>query len=325
MKNKFPHILSILLIAQSSFAQADYSKLYKQCLPAIIKIITTDITGNGSSGTAFFIDDKGTAVTCHHVIDQAHKILLYSWQGKQYTIDTILKSNKQLDLVVFRIKLEPKQKIKYLKISSKIPETGEAAFAIGNPNGYDFSATTGIMRLILFEGQNLNFATSALYLKDLKDDNTIQKIIPQIFKLNPAAVDSIQKYANALVKANKHKEAVNFLIPNLQYFKGDTLIDNAITIGECFFQMNDYINANKYYAFTMQLINAKKELNASNKKDKSLVFCYNGFALFMVGAKEQGCADLLKAIDNSKKIMLNDTALNNIDSSYFEIHRVIIQ
>jgi len=33
MKNKFPHILSILLIAQSSFAQADYSKLYKQCLP----------------------------------------------------------------------------------------------------------------------------------------------------------------------------------------------------------------------------------------------------------------------------------------------------
>lgn len=261
------------LCAWNVFSQPDYSKLFKKCVPAILKIGTVNSTGTSSEGTGFFIDSKGTAVTCHHVLDQAYKIVLMDSKGKRYDIDTILASNKTLDLIIFRVKLSKNEKTKYVKLAKDFPETGSAAVAIGCPGDYDFSITsgiiagmrmvegqlllqhtapcyhgssggplmnkkgevTGVMRFIEFEGQNLNFATSALYINGLKDDNTIQKILPQKFTLNKQQVDSIQKYADALFKAADYKATHNFLSPNLQYFQGDTLIENMKTLGDCYF------------------------------------------------------------------------------------------
>jgi len=100
-------------------------KLYKQCLPSIVRISVVHYNGIVSQATGFFINKK-TIATCYHLLENAKLIEIYAHDGKKYSIDSILASNRKTDLVKFVIK-EKNQT--WLELCNKLPEIGESVRA----------------------------------------------------------------------------------------------------------------------------------------------------------------------------------------------------
>ena len=100
--------------------------------------------GGISSGTAFFISDKGYLLTNEHVVDGC-KISKISYQGKEYDTE-LIASDKKLDLALLKAKLENKS---YIDFSDDEPSKMQKIYVGGYPLGKglsdDLKVTSGIV------------------------------------------------------------------------------------------------------------------------------------------------------------------------------------
>ncbi len=105
-------------------------------LAAYVQERTVSVVVNDkTNGTGFFIDDKGTLVTCFHVIDNVFdsstpSIKIKVFDGAEYSLEHVVKFDPAYDLAVLKIDTKGKS-TPYLKIAEKESVTGAKVYACG--------------------------------------------------------------------------------------------------------------------------------------------------------------------------------------------------
>ncbi|MBR2365875.1 MAG: trypsin-like peptidase domain-containing protein [Oscillospiraceae bacterium] len=120
-------------------------EIYKKCSPAVFYIEVYNAAGNPTaSGSGFFIDSSGVAVTNYHVIEGAHsaKILLSDTDAVCEVVG-VYDYSKDNDWAVIQVK---GSNFPYLKKGDTSTLVGGAAvYAIGSPQGLDNTISEGII------------------------------------------------------------------------------------------------------------------------------------------------------------------------------------
>src|SRR5690606_33132252 len=96
-----------------------------------------------SLGSGFFIDQQGTIVTNHHVIQGAEEITIRTSDGRELQAD-IVGSDEPTDIAVLRVRGGGRFQFVTFDDSSHI-RVGDWVVAVGNPFGLDGTATAGIV------------------------------------------------------------------------------------------------------------------------------------------------------------------------------------
>ena len=106
--------------------------------------IQTRLDKGSAKGSGVIIDPKGYVVTNNHVIAGAKQIQVTLSNGQMYSA-TLVGADKTTDLAVLKIDNAPKNLKTSQFADSNLLSVGEPVMAIGNPLGYDDTATTGIV------------------------------------------------------------------------------------------------------------------------------------------------------------------------------------
>ncbi|MBL8538055.1 MAG: Do family serine endopeptidase [Hyphomonadaceae bacterium] len=96
-----------------------------------------------SLGSGFFIDQQGTIVTNHHVVESAEEITIRTSDGRELPAD-IVGSDEPTDLAVLRVRGGGRFQFVTFDDASHI-RVGDWVVAVGNPFGLDGTATAGIV------------------------------------------------------------------------------------------------------------------------------------------------------------------------------------
>lgn len=128
------------------------AELFKKLAPAVVTVSVKAQAGMEGGGTGFLIDDKGTIVTNHHVIEAAKELSIKFMNGALYEEIDVLTEDAAQDLALLRVELKkPKEgdapdKVEPLELGdSDQVEVGERAIAIGNPLGLEHTLTDGLI------------------------------------------------------------------------------------------------------------------------------------------------------------------------------------
>lgn len=343
--------ICVTLFAMTTSGQ-NIPKLFKKSLPAIVKVGVLHLDGTSSEGTGFFIDGH-TIVTCHHVMDNANTISVQGSNGSKYTPDKVVASDKATDLIKFTVK---EKSSVWLKLSAKLPETGENVFVIGNPEDYDFSVTSGIvsairkrkgvqviqntapcapgssgspvmnkkgqvvgvMSYIKFAGQNLNFAATSLQVVNMKHDNTIKTLTPVAAMMGSWEIDSIHHAAKHYMQAREYQKALNTILPITKFANDKQSIEFIEIIASCHFFLQDYPKASKYHEHLVKLLHDTKPHTPDQVFTYAQTLQKQSMCYFMLGDKSSAVECIAQAADVCKTGLQMDTLRK-------EIYTVLIQ
>ena len=120
------------------------AEIYEKCAPAVFYIETCDITGEPYvSGSGFFIDPAGIAVTNHHVIEDALSATATLTDGRTLPISGVLYFDPVIDFAVIRV---AGYGFPTLPVGdSSAVFGGEKVYALGSPQGLQNSISDGII------------------------------------------------------------------------------------------------------------------------------------------------------------------------------------
>ena len=130
--------------AKAKSGQAvDWSAVAKEVSDSVVAIDVA--TGDGEAkGSGVVISDKGYIATNNHVISGAQQIQVTLASGAVYSAK-VVGTDTTTDLAVIKLDNPPSDlKVAEFADSDNLA-VGEAVMAIGNPLGYDDTATTGIV------------------------------------------------------------------------------------------------------------------------------------------------------------------------------------
>ena len=140
-------------VSSGAATAVDFSRIYAQRRPGLVSITLTvpDSQGSGgqggtatAGGSGVIIDEEGHILTNEHVVDGATKVQVELSTGKTVTAKVVgadkLTDVALLDIDVPATQLDPVP----LGDSSKIA-IGDPVLAIGDPFGYQASASAGIV------------------------------------------------------------------------------------------------------------------------------------------------------------------------------------
>jgi serine protease Do len=96
-----------------------------------------------SLGSGFFINESGTIVTNHHVIEGAEEITVRTGDGRELQAD-IVGSDEATDIAVLRVRGGGRFPYVTFDDASHV-RVGDWVVAVGNPFGLDGTATAGIV------------------------------------------------------------------------------------------------------------------------------------------------------------------------------------
>lgn len=120
------------------------TEIAKKCLPAVFYIELYNSTGTAyASGSGFFINSDGLAVTNFHVIDGASSAKIMTSDGAVYNVAGVYDYNEEYDLALLQI---TGSGFPYLELGdSSTVVTGATVYAIGSPKGLDNTFSQGIV------------------------------------------------------------------------------------------------------------------------------------------------------------------------------------
>jgi len=125
----------------------DFTAIVGDVIPAVIFIRTDVGTGSGA-----IVDRDGIAITNYHVLDGAKYGQAHDYEGTRYSI-TLLGFDKRVDIAV--IQVGEGQRFRDLDFgNSNAVNVGQKVIAVGNPGGYSFSVTEGIISAVHRIGPN---------------------------------------------------------------------------------------------------------------------------------------------------------------------------
>jgi S1-C subfamily serine protease len=178
------------------------AQLYKRCLPSVLTLKVKYADDTDGFGTGFLSLKDGCAVTAWHVVKNAASVTARFADGEEFEVSGVVDRDEKRDLALIRVKVAARP---MLTLVPGDPEVGARAYAIGAPQGLEFSLSdglisqirteegvkryqfsspissgnsggpliledgrvTGVVRSRVTEGQNLNFAVPAVYAMGL--------------------------------------------------------------------------------------------------------------------------------------------------------------
>ena len=207
MKRIILSFLCILLVI--SACGCDNEKLYNKAVGSVVALTVTNSKGS-CIGTGFFALEPDIIVTCYHVVEGATNITAKNNKGDIISIEGIIDYSKEKDIALLKASSKNSS---VLELQANMPTPGTPAYALGSPQGLDFSFSDGVISQIrrgketliqftcpvssgnsggpllaedgkvlgivscqLTEGQNLNFAVPSASLYMLNKDNAVRKI-----------------------------------------------------------------------------------------------------------------------------------------------------
>jgi 2-alkenal reductase len=137
--------------ARGTLAESEQATIaiFESASPSVVLVISgeRDITGMQTvavgGGTGFIWDEQGHVVTNNHVV-QASEIIVRMPGGEDIPA-TVIGRAPQYDLAVLRLSRIPQNAPPLAVGTSGDLRVGQAAFAIGNPFGFDQTITSGIV------------------------------------------------------------------------------------------------------------------------------------------------------------------------------------
>src|SRR5580765_5356195 len=107
---KAPCLLLVLLTATIPAAAQDLlPELVRRIKPSAVAIETFDVRGEKlSRGSGFFIDTD-RVVTNRHVIDNAYRAEVHSYNGSVYPVKGVLAVDAEGDLALLKVEAPPNQ------------------------------------------------------------------------------------------------------------------------------------------------------------------------------------------------------------------------
>lgn len=119
-------------------------EIYEKCSPAVFSIDTWDANGDPyASGSGFFIDGSGLAVTNHHVLEDALSASVTLEDGTTHPILGVVEFDDVLDYAVILVEGSG---FPTLKVGDSLgAKSGEQVYAIGNPRGLSNTISDGII------------------------------------------------------------------------------------------------------------------------------------------------------------------------------------
>ena len=128
-------------------AQDLLPELVRRIKPSAVAIETFDSRGEKlSRGSGFFID-ADRVVTNRHVIDNAFRAEVHSYNGSIYQVKGVIAVDAEGDLALLRVDAPPNQ-VRPLVLDKTSPQEGESVVVIGNPLGLEGSVTNGIVSAV---------------------------------------------------------------------------------------------------------------------------------------------------------------------------------
>jgi len=142
-------ILTVFLFAAPNVvvAQDLLPELVRRIKPSAVAIETFDARGEKlSRGSGFFIGSD-RVVTNRHVIENAYRAEVHSYNGGIYQVKGVLAVDAEGDLALLRVDAPPNQ-VRPLQLDRTSPQEGESIVVIGNPFGLEGSVTNGIVSAV---------------------------------------------------------------------------------------------------------------------------------------------------------------------------------
>ncbi|MCI1220117.1 MAG: trypsin-like peptidase domain-containing protein [Bifidobacterium sp.] len=126
-----------------SGASADWTAVSNAVSGSVVAI-QTQVSGGVAKGSGAILDAKGHIVTNNHVISGAQQIQVTLANGQIYTAQ-LVGADATTDLAVIKLDNPPSDLKPVQFADSASLAVGQGVMAIGNPLGYDDTATTGIV------------------------------------------------------------------------------------------------------------------------------------------------------------------------------------
>lgn len=136
-------VVGLLALVGSRQARADDAlvKLIAQVKPAVVAIRTSEGSGSG------FIVSEELVVTNYHVIEGADAATVKRVDGMTVAANGVKFVDTEFDIAVLSVPGIGKN-ITPLKVSTTLPPQGQDVIAVGNPLGFEFSVTKGIVSAV---------------------------------------------------------------------------------------------------------------------------------------------------------------------------------
>lgn len=118
--------------------------VYEKCSPAIFFIEVHYDSGSGySTGSGFFIESHGVAVTNFHVIEGAKSAFIRTSDGKEHKVLGVYDYDTEKDLALIKVEGEgfPTVELSY----SDTLKVGSQVYAIGSPEGLENTMSKGMV------------------------------------------------------------------------------------------------------------------------------------------------------------------------------------
>ena len=119
-------------------------EIYNNSINSIVEVIAYDSKGfSYNRGTGFIIQTDGIILTNYHIIKDAEKSSISFKNGKEVFVTSILDFNSEIDFAILKIE---ENNLSFLTIgnSDKV-EIGDLVYTIGNPQGFNFTLSNGIV------------------------------------------------------------------------------------------------------------------------------------------------------------------------------------
>jgi len=130
-------------------------EVYKAVSPAVVHITNKSVYErfdffyghqeyeSASTGSGVIVEEKGYILTNYHVIADAQEIIVILADGREFTA-TIIGQDPGTDLALIKVESDEDLPTATLGDSDAI-EVGEWVVAIGNPRGFDWTVTAGVI------------------------------------------------------------------------------------------------------------------------------------------------------------------------------------
>lgn len=119
-------------------------EVFKRCNPAVFMVYTTSGFQN-CQGSGFFISPSGLAVSNYHVFKgtQVGAEVIKLTNGEQYRLDRVIYKDSDEDIFIFTVTPPAGRQFQYIPVSTRIPQVGDKAYAIGSPLGLENTFSSG--------------------------------------------------------------------------------------------------------------------------------------------------------------------------------------
>jgi len=269
----------LLTAGPSAAADSDLTRLVKKIQPAVVTVIVYDAERHISGiGTGFFVSPQGHLITNFHVLDGKYAADVRTSQGKSYRVKTVLAENKGADLVKLQVDI-PEKEAAWISVSDRPPEIAERIVVVGSPLGLEQTVSEGIISSVreiptvgrvfqmsapispgssgspvvsakgqvigiatfqFIQGQNLNFAVTALQIMALKKFANAKSVSEWTFDhlgSKPSAAEELcQKGFNFSI-AGENQLALQHFIKATQEAPGDAAAWSGL--GSCYAGLNN--------------------------------------------------------------------------------------